>query len=77
LAGHNSTTNSKRALLAALVLLATFLLLLHFVAFEAVTVIYWAPSRHRYYLDPLLAIAACAILAQLLSRFFSRGDSRA
>ncbi len=54
---------------------ATVLLLPHFVAFEAVAVIYWAHSRHRYYLDPLLAIAACAMLAQAFQRLVSRGDS--
>ena len=37
-------------------------------AFLVVSVIYWAHSRHRYYLDPLLMIAAAAVLGALLHR---------
>ena len=56
---------------------AALLLLLHYAAFEVVTVIYWAHSRHRYYLDPFLAIAACALIVHTIRWFRARGAAPA
>jgi hypothetical protein len=46
---------------------ASALILLHYVAFTAFSVIFWAHSRHRYFLDVFLAAGAAYLLDRLLS----------
>jgi hypothetical protein len=44
---------------------AATLLLLQYVAFLAFSVLFWAHSRHRYFLDELLAVAAASLFVSL------------
>jgi len=53
------------------------LLLLQLLAFWIVSVIFWAHSRHRYYVDPFLAVGAAFAITAAVSVLRRRFSSRA
>jgi 4-amino-4-deoxy-L-arabinose transferase-like glycosyltransferase len=55
---------------------AALLLLLQFGAFLAASVLYWAHSRHRYYLDPLFAVAGSILLVAIFRWLGRRREAR-